>query len=178
MQIIFAGRILSGDEEDVPIRELGVSDGNVLHCIVSPKADQEQKLMCYPHSCSTDGGRAVRVLGANFPTSSRISCLFGTVPVDARLEDDGAEGGVAQLVCTAPPHPAGPVTISITFDGGASWIGGPSFWYFDPSSASCPHAIAVSASCRGGIDVRSDASFGNQAMRWDRDDRDPGAGSV
>ena len=30
-----------------------------------------------------------------------------------------------RLRCIAPPHPAGPVTISVSFDGGATWLEGP-----------------------------------------------------
>ena len=30
-----------------------------------------------------------------------------------------------RLRCIAPPHPAGPVTISMSFDGGATWLEGP-----------------------------------------------------
>lgn len=174
VQIIFAGRLWAEGDEETPIGQLGVVDGAVVHCLVSTKVDQEQKLMCYPHSCPTDGGRVVKVLGASFPESARISCRFGTLLVDAKLEDDGEEGGVAQLVCTAPPHPAGPVTVSVSFDGGATWIGGPSFWYWDPQSTSCAQTVAVSAACAGRFGVRN-VAFGAQALRWE-DDRDPGAG--
>lgn len=175
LQLIFGGRILTGEDEELTLGQLGMADGAVLHCFVTAKVE-EQQLWCYPHSCSTDGGRVVRVLGASFPVTSRTACRFGTVLVDAKLEDDGSEGGVSQLVCTAPPHPAGPVTISVSFDGGATWMGGPSFWYWDPSVANCAIGVAVPSSCHGMVGVRADASFGSQVMRWDREDRDPDAG--
>mmetsp|Transcript_108954 Transcript_108954/g.307047 ORF Transcript_108954/g.307047 Transcript_108954/m.307047 type:complete len:285 (-) Transcript_108954:151-1005(-) len=180
LRLVFEGQVLGNAVEEQSLAALGVTEGAVLHCIVSPKADGEQNLSCYPHSCSTDGGRVVHVLGQSFPPSSRTVCRFGTILVEATVEDDGDENGVAKLVCTAPPHPAGPVTLSVSFDSGAQWLGGPTFWFVDPSTAGCPFGIAVPAMCRGSQHVTSyDATFGHSGVRWDNDnDRDPGAGCV
>mmetsp|Transcript_92184 Transcript_92184/g.152684 ORF Transcript_92184/g.152684 Transcript_92184/m.152684 type:complete len:307 (-) Transcript_92184:64-984(-) len=181
LRLIFQGRLLTDEDAESPVGELGFSNGAVVHCVASTKARQDQSVSCYPHSCSTDGGRVVHVLGEQFPFSTRIACRFGTVAVDAHLEDDdGEEHDFATLRCVAPPHPAGAVTLSISFDGGVTWLGGPTFWYVDPSAAGCPLAVAVPASCRGLRGVQAGSNFGQWEMRWDRgpDDRDPGAGCV
>lgn len=180
LRLVFEGRLLTEDDAERPVGELGFSHGAVVHCVASTTAKQDQSVSCYPHTCSTDGGRVVHVLGEQFPFSTRVACRFGTVAVDAHLEDDREEHDFSTLRCIAPPHPAGPVTLSISFDGGVTWLGGPTFWYVDPSVAGCPFALAVPASCRGLRGIQADANFGQWGMRWDRgpDDRDPGAGCV
>mmetsp|Transcript_33362 Transcript_33362/g.94274 ORF Transcript_33362/g.94274 Transcript_33362/m.94274 type:complete len:342 (+) Transcript_33362:36-1061(+) len=179
LQLVFNGRLLGAEDEERALGDLGVADGATLHCLVSVKAkqvDAQQELSCYPRHCSIDGGRVVHVLGSRFPSSSRLVCRFGTILVGAELEDDGEEGGISQLRTLAPPHPAGAVTIGVSFDGGATWLGGPTFWYVDPSQAACPHGIAVPAQCGATIGVKVDATFGGQLQRWDHGGPDPGSG--
>ncbi|CAE8638393.1 unnamed protein product, partial [Polarella glacialis] len=171
-------------DDEKQLAELGVSEGDLIHCLTSWKVDTEkvdtdQQLSCFPHSCSVDGGRVVHVLGERFPASTRTVCRFGRLFVEARIEDEGVESGVSQLVCTAPAHPAGPVTVSVSFDGGATWLEGPTFWYLDPSSGACTRGIAVPAGCRGLEEtVRCDITSG---VRWGGDGGDgggPGSGCV
>eukprot|EP00427_Karlodinium_veneficum_P032885 CAMPEP_0169186036 /NCGR_PEP_ID=MMETSP1016-20121227/2131_1 /TAXON_ID=342587 /ORGANISM="Karlodinium micrum, Strain CCMP2283" /LENGTH=253 /DNA_ID=CAMNT_0009261811 /DNA_START=3 /DNA_END=764 /DNA_ORIENTATION=+ len=176
LRLVFKGESLRDIDEDTPLSELGIVAGAVLHCVTSPKAKKEQRVSCYPHRCSTDGGCVVRICGEHFPFSTRIACRFGTVAVAAQIEDDGCEGGVPVLRCVAPPHPAGPVTVSVSFDGGVSWLDdGPTFWFIDSSSAACPLGITVPASCRPQHGISNTTSFGQWGMRWDHD-RDPGGG--
>jgi len=174
LRLIFEGQCLKEGDEEKPLGELGISDGAVVHCVASPKAKKDQRVSCHPHHCSVDGGRSVHIVGEVFPFSTRITCRFGSVPVPAEVKDDGSESGIATLVCTAPPHPAGPVTLTISFDGGATWLDeGPTFLYVDPLFACCPLAVAVPAAC-GGLD----ASFSVHGMRWDQGphDQDQGGG--
>mmetsp|Transcript_25591 Transcript_25591/g.59595 ORF Transcript_25591/g.59595 Transcript_25591/m.59595 type:complete len:302 (-) Transcript_25591:6-911(-) len=180
LHFVLQGRLLEADAHDATtLDELGVVDGVTIHCLATVSVKQTQDLSCHPRSCTTDGGRVVHVLGERFIDTPHAACRFGTIAVPARVEDDGAVGGVADLVCLAPSHPAGPVTLSITFDG-ISWLPGPTFWFLDASSACPGQAIPVPASCRGVNGVRTDATFGSSMARWDRDnDRDPGgAGCV
>lgn len=177
LRLIFEGRSLKETDEDRPLGELGISDGAVVHCVTSPKAKKDQRVSCHPLHCSVEGGRVVHVVGEVFPFSTRIACRFGTVSVPADVEDDGAVSGIATLRCMAPAHPAGPVAITLSFDGGATWLDdGPSFWYVDPLAAGCPLGVAVPSSCRGltGTQVGNFATWG---MRWDDNDRDQGGGS-
>jgi len=179
-RLIFEGRLLGDEDDDRPLAELGMAEGAIVNCVVSPKASTAPRLECYPRSCTTDGGKVVRVAGMQVPSTARPACRFGTVSVSARTEDDGSEGGVGELSCIAPPHPAGPVTLSISFDAGTTWLEGPTFWFLDHSEGGCPYKIAVAASCRGIQGVRADANFGHShwITRDGRDDRDPGAGCV
>lgn len=171
LRLIFDGRLLGDEAEGQPLAELGLSDGAVVHCLAAPKVDTEQRIACYPHKCSTDGGRVVHVVGEQFPFSTRLACRFGAVMVGAEVETrEGSVTDAASVVlrCVAPPHPAGPVTLSVSFDGGVTWLGGPTFWYVDPSFAACPFGVAVPASCAGMAQgVRVDALFG-QSWRIDR----------
>ncbi|CAJ1356748.1 unnamed protein product [Effrenium voratum] len=169
LKLVFEGQLLQDDEK--PLGQMGVVNGSLLHCLPSLMVEKQQ-LSCFPHRCSVDGGRVVHVLGERFPSSARLACRFGRVVTEAQLEDDGGDSGVSQLRCTAPPHPAGPVTISVSFDGGASWLEGPSFWYYDPAICYGGYGLCVPADCgAGALPVRTDPS----RLRWDPD-RDPEGG--
>jgi len=189
LRLIFDHRLLRDVDDERTLENLGVEDAAILTCAVTVTIEtatpREQaqlqenealKLACFPRSCSTDGGRVVHVAGAAFPAESRLVCRFGTMCVNAEAEDDGSESGVSQMKCVAPPHPAGPVTLSVSFDGGLHWIEGPSFWYHDPTSARCPFGITVPASCQGVIGVRTNAFGAWQIRRDGNNDRDPGGG--
>ncbi|CAK0882338.1 unnamed protein product [Prorocentrum cordatum] len=179
LRLVLGGRLLGEEDEERSLADLGLAAGAAVHCVLSAPsaASGGQPLVCYPHRCTVDGGRSVQLLGERFPLSPQTRCRFGTVVVDAKVEADGVQGVAAEVSCTAPPHPAGPVTLSVSFDGGTTWLGGPTFWYVDPSAAGCPHGVPVPAPCAGGAHrVRTAALFGHQATRWDPNDRGPGSG--
>lgn len=176
LELVFSGRLLGEEDQARSLAELGISDGAVVHCLKWTRINIEQEICCYPHRCSTDGGCVVRVVGERFPDSAKIACRFGTVVVNATVENDGEDAGIAQLRCCAPPHPAGPVTLSVSFDAGMTWLGGPAFWYVDASSSSCPLGIAVPSSCAGARGILNHAILDNWIRRDDHDDQGPGAG--
>ncbi|CAK9117673.1 unnamed protein product, partial [Durusdinium trenchii] len=152
LQVVFNGQLLSSEDDEKPLGQMGVRNGSVFCCLVSFTSHTvfEQQMCCFPHHCSVDGGRVVHVLGEKFPNSSRTSCRFGRIVTGATIEDDGTEGGISQLRCVAPPHPAGPVTISVSFDGGITWLEGPTFWYYDPLVCSGTYGVCVPADCGAG----------------------------
>eukprot|EP00930_Biecheleria_cincta_P103314 TRINITY_DN95277_c0_g1_i1.p1 TRINITY_DN95277_c0_g1~~TRINITY_DN95277_c0_g1_i1.p1 ORF type:complete len:281 (-),score=44.44 TRINITY_DN95277_c0_g1_i1:85-927(-) len=176
VHLIFEGRRMQGDDEERCLQDLGVRDGAVVHCLASVEVDAAQQISCHPHSCHVDGGRLVHVLGEHFPFSNRAACRFGRSVVDAEVKDDGAEAGISELTCIAPAHPAGPVTLGVSFDGGVSWLDGPTFWYLDPALSGGGHGICVRADYSAGAQrVRGDVSVRPLwDSNWGQDDYDPG----
>jgi len=178
-RFVFAGQVLRDFDDVQSLAELGVSEGVTIHCLVSIKGDMEQRLECHPHSCSIDGGRVVNILGRSFPSTTRLVCRFGTVVTPAEVEDDGAESGIATLKCIAPPHPAGPVTLGLSFDGGVTWLNKLTFWYADPCAASELCRASVPSSCKAMHGVASHVGAGRWQIRRDHDpDNGPDMGSV
>lgn len=169
LQLVFNGRLLGAQDEARALDDLGVADGSTLHCLVYARVNMDQEISCYPHQGSVDGGSVVHVLGSRFPASARIACKFGTVVVGAELEDDGEEGGISQLRTVTPPHPAGAVTVAVSFDGGATWLGGPTYWYVDPELFACPRSIQVPAFCPAESRVKTDATLQGIKRNDDRD---------
>lgn len=176
LHLIFEGRRMQGEDDDRSLQELGVREGAVVHCLASVEVDAAQHVSCYPHSCHVDGGRLVHVLGEHFPYSNRTACRFGRSVVDAEVKDDGAEGGISELTCVAPAHPAGPVTLGVSFDGGVTWLDGPTFWYLDPALSGDGHGICVRAdNCTGAQRVRADVAVRPLwDTHWRNDEYDPG----
>ena len=64
-----------------------------------------------PSSVPCNGGSLVTVTGMGFLPSSRLACLFGPSSVVAQRLSDSL------LQCTAPPLPAGNVTLRVTTNG-------------------------------------------------------------
>jgi len=151
LQLIFSGQILAVDDERA-LSEVGIKQDAVVHCLASLIVEMEgqQQLTCFPKHCTVDGGRIVHIVVEHFPDTDRAACRFGRVVTSASIEDDGIEGGVSQLRCVAPAHPAGPVTLSLSFDGGVTWMEGPTFWYYDPAVCSAGHSLCVPAECGAG----------------------------
>ncbi|CAE7935238.1 unnamed protein product [Symbiodinium necroappetens] len=156
LQLIFSGQILAVDER--ALSEIGIKKDAMVHCLASliVELEGQQQLTCFPKHCSVDGGRIVHILGEHFPDTDRAACRFGRVVTGASIEADGSEG-VSQLRCVAPAHPAGPVTLSLSFDGGATWMEGPTFWYYDPAVCSAGYSLCVPAECGAGSLLVRDA---------------------
>lgn len=149
-----------------------------LVCLIERRAMASQQLMAFPASCSTDGGCRVDLVGEYFPYSDKLCCRFGTSIVPAEADSSGEPNC---LHCRAPPHPAGPVTLSVSFDGGATFLRGPTFTYLDPE-AEAAQALGVPVSCGAGASIGVGTILGNSlswAARWDRPpDPDGGGGGT
>mmetsp|Transcript_62665 Transcript_62665/g.112451 ORF Transcript_62665/g.112451 Transcript_62665/m.112451 type:complete len:243 (-) Transcript_62665:32-760(-) len=177
LQLVYNGQMLLQEDDEKALGQIGVENGAVLHCLASliVEVEKQQQLTCFPQHCTIDGGRVVHVLGERFPDTDRVACRFGRVVTTATIEDDGEEGGVSQLRCVAPAHPAGPVTLAVSFDGGATWLEGPTFWYYDPVICNAGYGVCVPSDCgAGALPVRQDVAF---RQRWGNHDQDPDAGA-
>lgn len=177
--MVAGGRCLDTDAVAWTMADLGLDEGSCVHCAASARVDEDQRITVFPHRCGTDGGRTVHVAGESFPFTSKPACRFGTVSVSATI--DNGDSGFPTFQCVAPPHPAGPVTLSVSFDGGITWLEGPTFLYFDPSAQNCALTVEVPDTCSAG---RHGVGFLRPAMPWvtrcDRgpDEPDNGAGCV
>lgn len=139
------------------------------------RAFVEQKFLAHPSSCSTDGGVKVTVAGECFPSrAGGIWFRFGRDEVSAIQDEEDSN----LLWARAPPHEAGVVTLSISFDSARTWLPGPVFTYYD---GRCPagQAIAVPVTCASGSRVGVGRIL-SDTLAWEArwsDPRDGGGGA-
>jgi hypothetical protein len=72
-----------------------------------------------PDRGSVAGGTRVQILGSNFgyDATRKVLCRFGSLPYS-----EGVHLSKTSVECTAPASSRGPTTVSLSFDGGLSFI--------------------------------------------------------
>lgn len=190
VRIVSAGRVFETEEElrtqlvqlpDAAVAYAATNSGDdrwqLIFCTVflARREFLEQQLLAHPSRCSTDGGVKVTVAGECFPSrAGRTRFRFGRDEVSAVQDEEDSN----LLWARAPPHEAGVVTLSISFDSGRTWLPGPMFTYYD---GQCPagHAIAVPVTCTSGSRVGIGRIL-SDSLAWETrwsDPRDRGGGA-
>jgi len=155
----------------------GRSVPSVIFCtaFLARRAFVDQQLLAHPSSCSTDGGVKVTVAGECFPArAGRTWFRFGRDEVSAVQDEEDSN----LLWARAPPHEAGVVTLSISFDSARTWLPIPMFTYYD-GRCHAGQAIAVPVTCTSGSRVGIGRIL-SETLPWEArwsDPRDGGGGA-